>query len=114
MIGICYDASYDRIGALPHRMDDNGSRAGSHAADSREPADRGAEKATAELCGNESICDAAYARAAATFGEQSVIDIVGISGPLLAAGDGLQYDTNPGSGPTHADTGAISEIGPHR
>ena len=31
-------------GALPHRVDDERSRAGSHAADSREPADRGAEK----------------------------------------------------------------------
>ena len=33
-----------RLGALPHWMDDERTRTGSHAADSREPADRGAEK----------------------------------------------------------------------
>ena len=33
-----------------------------------------------ELHRNQSISDATYARAVATFGEQGVIDIVGISG----------------------------------
>src|SRR5262249_31071385 len=38
-----YDAPHYCSGPLPHRMDDDCSRAGSPAADSREPADGGAE-----------------------------------------------------------------------
>ena len=63
-----------------------------------------------ELHRNQSVSDATYARAVATFGEQGVIDIVGISGLLHAAGDGPEHRAHAAARRTHAGARAVSTL----
>ena len=60
--------------------------------------------------GTRASAIATYARAVAKFGEQGVIDIVGISGYYTHAGDGAQHRAHAGSRRAHAGPRAIPAL----